>query len=104
MFKKIVYPILILSLIGGVSLLVFGHGNLPTLLEDVNKDGVVNIQDLVLVAGSFGQLRDRSAEQDPDVNRDGIVNVLDLVRVSNSFGQTAPEENSAYHAIQGKHL
>ena len=100
MFKKIVYPILILSLIGGVSLLVFGHGNLPTLLEDVNKDGVVNIQDLVLVAGSFGQLRDRSAEQDPDVNRDGIVNVLDLVRVSNSFGQTAPEENSAYHAIQ----
>ena len=100
MFKKIAYPILICLLIGGVSLLVFGHGNLPTLLEDINKDGIVNIQDLVLVAGSFGQLRDRSAEQDPDVNRDGIVNVLDLVRVSNSFGQTAPEESSAYHAIQ----
>ena len=100
MFKKIVYPILIFLLIGGVSLLVFGHSNLPTLLEDVNKDGVVNIQDLVLVAGSFGQPRDRNAEQDPDVNRDGIVNVLDLVRVSSSFGQTAPDENSAYHDIQ----
>ena len=100
MIKKTVYSILILLLIGGVSLLVFGHSNLPTLLEDVNKDGVVNIQDLVLVAGSFGQLRDRNAEQDPDVNRDGIVNVLDLVRVSNSFGQTAPSENSAYHEIQ----
>lgn len=100
MFKKIVYPILIFLLIGGVSLLVFGHSNLPTLLEDVNKDGVVNIQDLVLVAGSFGQPRDRTAEQDPDVNRDGIVNVLDLVRVSSSFGQTAPDENSAYHDIQ----
>ena len=100
MIKKTVYSLLILLLIGGVSLLVFGHSNLPTLLEDVNKDGVVNIQDLVLVAGSFGQPRDRNAEQDPDVNRDGIVNVLDLVRVSSSFGQTAPEENSAYHDIQ----
>jgi hypothetical protein len=100
MYKKIVYPILILLLVGGVSFFVFGHGNLPTLLEDVNKDGVVNIQDLVLVAGSFGQPRDRNAEQDPDVNRDGIVNVLDLVRVSNSFGQTAPDENAAYHDIQ----
>lgn len=100
MLKKTVYSMLILLLVGGVSLFVFGHGNLPTLLEDVNKDGEVNIQDLVLVAGSFGQPRDRNAEQDPDVNRDGIVNVLDLVRVSNSFGQTAPSENSAYHEIQ----
>ena len=100
MIKKTTYSILIFLLTGGVSLLVFGHSNLPTLLEDVNKDGVVNIQDLVLVAASFGQPRDRNAEQDPDVNRDGIVNVLDLVRVSNSFGQTAPDENSAYHSIQ----
>ena len=100
MMKKTVYSILILLLVGGVSLFVFGHNNLPTLLEDVNKDGVVNIQDLVIVAGSFGQLRDRNAEQDPDVNRDGIVNVLDLVRVSSSFGQTAPPESSAYHEIQ----
>ena len=100
MSKKTAYSALVLVLVGGVSFLVFGHSNLPTLLEDVNKDGVVNIQDLVLVAGSFGQPRDRNAEQDPDVNRDGIVNVLDLVRVSNSFGQTAPAENSAYHEIQ----
>ena len=100
MFKKIVYSALILLLVGGVSFSALGHSNLPTLLEDINKDGVVNIQDLVLVAASFGQPRDRTAEQDPDVNRDGIVNVLDLVRVSNSFGQTAPGENSAYHDIQ----
>ena len=100
MFKKIVYSMLILLLVGGVSFSALGHGNLPTLLEDVNKDGIVNIQDLVLVSASFGQPRDRNAEQDPDVNRDGIVNILDLVRVSNSFGQTAPDENSAYHNIQ----
>ena len=35
----------------GVSFSALGHGNNPTLLEDVNKDGIVNIQDLVLVAG-----------------------------------------------------
>ena len=100
MFKKVVYSALILLLVGGMSFSALGHDDLPTLLEDVNKDGVVNVQDLVLVAAAFGQLRDRTATQDPDVNRDGIVNVLDLVRVSNSFGQTIPEENSAYHDIQ----
>ena len=99
-FKKILYSILILLLMGTVSSAAFGHSDFPTLLEDVNKDGVVNIQDLVLVAAAFGQPRDRTAQQDPDVNRDGVVNVLDLVRVSNSFGQTAPDENSAYHDIQ----
>ena len=100
MFKKIVYSALILLMVGGVSFFALGHGNLPTLLEDVNRDGMVNIQDLVLVAAAFGQSRDRNAEQDPDVNRDGIVNILDLVRVSKSFGQAAPDENSAYHDIQ----
>ncbi|MDE0424905.1 hypothetical protein F4Y59_00850 [Candidatus Poribacteria bacterium] len=100
MVRKIVYLTLITLLMGSFSFLALGHSDLPTLLEDVNKDGVVNIQDLVLVAAAFGQLRDRNATQDPDVNRDGIVNVLDLVRVSNSFGQTVPNENSAYHDIQ----
>ena len=98
--KKVIHSIFILLMVGGVSLSALGHSDLPTLLEDVNKDGVVNVQDLVLVAGSLGQPRDRNAVQDPDVNRDGIVNVLDLVRVASSFGQTAPNENSAYHDIQ----
>ena len=83
-----------------MSFSALGHGEGSTLLEDVNKDGVVNIQDLVLVAAAFGQPGDRTAEQNPDVNRDGIVNVLDLVRVSNSFGQTEVNDNSAYHDIQ----
>lgn len=100
MLKKMVYAALILLLIGTLSAVVFGHSDLPTLLEDVNKDSVVNIQDLVLVATAFGQPRDRNAEHDPDVNRDGIINILDLVRVGNSFGQTASDENSAYHDIQ----
>ena len=51
---------------------------------DVNGDGTVNIQDLVLVAGEFGQ----SGESlKGDVNGDGTVNILDLVLVSSHFGE-----------------
>ena len=99
MFKQLIYTTLILSLVMGMSFSSFGHGDNPTLLEDVNKDGIVNIQDLVIVAHALGQPVDRTAEQNPDVNRDGVVNVLDLVRVSKSFGQMV-DENSAYHDIQ----
>ncbi|MYA98357.1 hypothetical protein F4X90_01575 [Candidatus Poribacteria bacterium] len=45
---------------------------------DVNGDGVVNIQDLVIVANAFG-------EAAPDLNGDGVVNILDLVIVANAF-------------------
>lgn len=100
MFKHLTYSTLILSLVVGISFSALGHGENPTLLEDVNNDGIVDIRDLVLVANAFGQPVDRTAEQNPDVNRDGSVNVLDLVRVSSSLGQTVPDENSAYHDIQ----
>ena len=100
MFKQLTYSTLILLLVIGVSFSALGHGDNPTLLEDVNNDGIVDIRDLVLVADAFGQPVDRTAEQNPDVNRDGAINVLDLVRVSNSLGQTVPDENSAYHDIQ----
>ena len=45
---------------------------------DVNGDGVVNIQDLVIVANAFG-------EAEPDLNGDGTVNIQDLVIVANAF-------------------
>ena len=52
---------------------------------DVNGDGVVNIQDLVLVASGFGQTGQNAA----DVNGDGIVNIQDLVLVAGAFGSGA---------------
>ena len=56
----------------------------PPTPWDVNGDGTVNIQDLVLVAGEFGQ----SGESlKGDVNGDGSVNILDLVLVSSHFGE-----------------
>ncbi len=46
--------------------------------EDVNTDGVVNIQDLVLIASNFGE----TGENVADVNGDGVVNIEDLVKVA----------------------
>ena len=100
MLKQIIHAILLLLLVGGVSFFASAHNDASTLLEDVNKDGTVDIQDLVLVAAVFGQSSDRNAVQNPDVNRDGVINVLDLVRVSNSFGKTEVNDNSTYHEIQ----
>lgn len=45
---------------------------------DVNSDGVVNIQDLVIVANALGKA-------EPDLNGDGVVNIQDLVIVANAF-------------------
>ena len=55
------------------------------LAEDVNKDGVVNILDLVLVGSNLGQTGENAA----DVNGDGIVDIVDLVKVSGALGNTA---------------
>ena len=54
-------------------------------IKDVNKDCVINIQDLVLVATHFG----RGGENVADVNGDGSVDIIDLVLVAGAFGDTA---------------
>ena len=53
--------------------------------EDINDDGVVNIQDLVLVSANFGRTRESKA----DVNGDGVVDIVDLVKVAAALGNTA---------------
>ena len=55
------------------------------LTEDVNGDGVVNIQDLVQVAANLGQ----SGSNPADVNGDGVVNIQDLVQVAAQLGADA---------------
>ncbi len=59
------------------------------LTGDVNRDGVVNILDLIRVARQLGQ---RVAADSPvDVNGDGIVNIFDLTLVAQGIGgATAP--------------
>ena len=59
--------------------------------EDINRDGVVNTQDLQLVASRFGD----SGANDADINDDGVVNIQDLVLVAAALGAAgAPSVNS----------
>ena len=59
---------------------------LPPIPQDVNKDDVVNILDLVLVASVLG---DEGGDLAGDVNEDGVVNILDLVMVAGALGNAA---------------
>ena len=52
-------------------------GTLQAAREDVNGDGVVNLQDTAVVRANLGQ----RGQNDADVNGDGIVDVEDLVLV-----------------------
>ena len=52
---------------------------------DVNGDGMVNIQDLVLVASNLGKIGQNAA----DVNGDRIVNIQDLVLVAGALINSA---------------
>ena len=66
----------------------------PQFVEyDVNQDGVVDISDLVLVAGRLGQ----SGPNIADVNGDGVVNVNDLILVAGAINepQAAPSLHPA---------
>ena len=51
------------------------------LKEDINRDGVVNTQDLMLVAADLTQ----RGEYNTDVNEDGVVNIADLVLVAGAL-------------------
>ena len=67
----------------------------PEIFGDVNNDGVVNIQDLVLVGSNFRQTGENSA----DVNADGVVDIVDLVVVAGAIRNAATAPAAHSHAL-----
>ena len=74
----------------------WSHSELEKIAADVNSDGIVNIQDLVLVASNFL----KTGENVADVNNDGIVNIIDLTLVAGTIGGEAAAP-SAWHGDLG---
>ena len=56
---------------------------------DINQDGVVNIFDIVVIAGAFGT-SPGDANWNPacDVRKDGVIDIYDLVAEVPHFGET----------------
>jgi len=63
----------------------FSGTQVPDIATDVNGDGVVNVQDLVLVSANFG----KTGQHRADVNADGVVNIADLVLMAGALGDVA---------------
>ena len=77
-------------------LTVTAIAELPPVPEDVNRDDVVNVLDLVIVAGAIGA---EGADLAADVNGDGIVNILDLVMVAGALEDAAAAPSSNPKAL-----
>ena len=60
------------------------EGQLAT--GDINRDGQVNVLDMILVSRHFGE--DASVNPQADVNRDGIINIQDLIVVAQHLGES----------------
>lgn len=76
------------------------------LAEDVNGDGIVNLQDLIFVASHFGQDGNSNTA---DVNGDGIINIADILLVAAALAaeNAAPSiytnSNKLLHAAEVEH-
>ncbi len=70
--------------------------------SDVNRDGQVNVLDLILVAQLLGSTT--SGDSRADVNGDGTINVLDLIVVAQHLGEStegaAPSNVAAIDSLE----
>lgn len=70
---------------------------------DINNDGIVNLQDLLVIADSFGAGNPENLKV--DVNKDGNVDIVDLLLVAVHLGEsTSPEAPGTKNKVLPTHL
>ncbi len=74
---------------------------LEPIFGDVNRDGVVDISDLVQIGSSFGQQVPAGSGNPADVNEDRIVNIVDLVKVAGAISAGAAAPTVLSHGLEG---
>ena len=84
------------------TILIWNMNALPEIpAEDVNTDGVVDVEDLLVVASSFGKSIPKGMYPNPDVNADGVVNRKDILRVITILEAAAGAPVAGSHAALG---
>ena len=91
-----------LAAITGVSIPAGPHEVVITVerqlaTEDVNRDGQVNILDMVLVARHFGKTV--PPDSDVDLNGDGVINIQDLIIVAQHLGESTTSSAPSIFAV-----
>ena len=79
----------------------------PFISADVNRDGVVNVADMLLVAQNFhNQDLEALAETNiyPDVDNDGVVDLIDLLTVAVEMGSAAAAPLLNQNTVESSHL
>jgi len=81
--KKIFFcTVLLITLLPNLS-----FGDCP---EDINSDGVVDINDFIALIGKYGQSCTPGSPCATDINGDGITNVNDFLLLLGKFAQSCP--------------
>jgi hypothetical protein len=61
----------------------------PNILGDINKDGVVDIYDVVIVTSIYRSTpKDSNWNPDADLNKNGVIDIYDVVLVTSNYGKT----------------
>ncbi len=59
-----------------------GICDLQLCIEDLNTDGFISVQDILILLGAFGC----NVQCEYDINQDGAVSIVDLLLMLQSFG------------------
>ncbi len=73
------------------------ENEIQQLDEDVNRDGSINLQDLIFVASQYGQVGDENAA---DVNKDGVIDIADILLVAAALENVNAAPPKYTHTIE----